>query len=193
MIHLRRAFAGLVVAALLCTTPACANEPEAVVLPKEVPEGLVPASVQDGKFSFYESDLPSVRRAFSEAGPDSLAADGRLWELRIGDRLVGALQISSLMPEVDLTDPDHRDKIVGQILPTARDQFDIDDVTVWSSSAREKTVFVWFSKDLYSVLTLKGGSADELDPEQILTDVVSQNVTSDAWVPLYVDDSLDDS
>ena len=184
---------GVAVAAVLALLfSGCGDEPEEVVLPIEVPDGLVPASVQDDRFKFFESELPSIRETFSNAGPDSLAADGRLWELRVGDRLVGALQISSLMPEVDLENPDHRGKIVGQILPTAREQFDIDDVTVWSSAARDKIVYLWFSKDLYAVLTLKGGSQDELDGERVLTEVVAQNVVSEAWDPLYIDDSVDE-
>lgn len=174
------------------TLGACGDEPAPQVLPIDVPDGLVPAKVQGDKFAFFESELPSVRDAFSNAGPDSLAADGRLWELRVGDRLVGALQISSLMPEVNLEDRDHRGMIVGQLLPTSRDQFEISDVTVWSSVAREKTVYLWFSKNMYAVLTLKGGSQDELDPEQVVSEVVAQNVLSEQWDPLYIDESLDE-
>ena len=175
------------------TLAACGDEPQEEVLPSDVPDGLVPATVQGDRFAFFESELPSVRESFSNAGPDSLAADGRLWELRTGDRLVGVLQLASLMPEVDLEDPAHRRQIVGQLLPTSRDQFDVADVTVWSSSARDKTMYLWFSKNMFAVLTLKAGSQDELDPEQVLTDVVTQNVASDEWEPLYIDDSVDDS
>lgn len=180
-----------VVVALGLGAAGCGDEPEAEALPMEVPEGLVPASVQGDRFKFYETELPSVRESFANAGEDSLAADGRLWELRIGDRLVGALQVSSLMPEVDLENPDHRQKIVGQILPTSRDQFELDDVTVWASNAREKTVYLWFSRQLFAVLTLKAGSEDELDPEQVLAEVVAQNVVAEGWDPLYIDDALD--
>lgn len=171
---------------------ACGDAPASVAVPPEVPDGLVPATVQGERFKFFESEVPGVRAAFADAGPDSLAADGRLWELRIGDRLVGALQVSSLMPELDPAQEKHRSQVVGQILPTSRDQFEIDDVTVWSSTAREKTVYLWFSKDLYFVLTLKGGSQDELDSEQVLTDVLAQNVTAEGWDPLYIDDSVDE-
>ena len=183
--------AGVLVTALV--TASCGDEPQEEVLPQDVPDGLVPATVQEGKFAFFETELPAVRKSFANAGPDSLAADGRLWELRIGDRLIGVLQLSSLMPEVDLENPAHRRQIVGQLLPTARDQFDVDDVTVWSSAAREKTVYLWFSKDMFAVLTLKPGSEDELDPEQVLTEVVAQNVASEEWDPLYIDDSIDQS
>jgi hypothetical protein len=190
---MRRTSTILAVAAVVLglATTACGDEPDVVVLPIEVPEGLVPASVQGDRFKFFESELPSIRESFANAGADSLAADGRLWELRLGDRLVGSLQVSSLMPEVDLENPDHRKQIVGQILPTSRDQFDIDDVTVWSSAAREKTVYLWFSRQLFAVLTLKGGSEDELDPEQVLTEVVAQNVVTEGWDPLYIDDAVD--
>ena len=177
--------------ALLVLLGACGEDEPPAALPIDVPDGLVPAAVQDGKFAFFESELPSVRKAFTDGGPDSLAADGRLWELRLGDRLVGALQMTSLMPEVDLANPDHRKKIVGQLLPTARDQFEVSDVTVFSSAARDKNIYLWFSQDIYAVLTLKGGSEDELDPERILSEVVAQNVQSEEWEPLYIDDSVD--
>ena len=192
MAHPRRLLAACVLAVALVTA-SCGDEPKEEVLPPDVPDGLVPATVQEGKFAFFETELPTVRKSFANAGPDSLAADGRLWELRIGDRLIGVLQLSSLMPEVDLENQAHRSQIVGQLLPTARDQFEVDDVTVWSSAAREKTVYLWFSKNLFAVLTLKPGSEDELDPEQVLTEVVAQNVASEAWDPLYIDDSIDQS
>ena len=184
----------LVAAALVlagATVGGCGGDDAPEVRPASVPDDLVPPAVQGDAFAFHESQLPQVEQAFADAGDQSLAADGRLWELRKGDRLVGSLQLTTLMPEVDLTDEDHRNSILGQLLPTNRDQFLIDEVRVWSTTSNNKTIYLWFGRDLYALMTLKGGSEDNLDPEQVLGDVIAYSVASDGWKPLYIDDDTD--
>lgn len=181
----RRAAAILV---MLVALGGCGNDPVEVAAPAAVPAGLVPASVQSNSYAFYKSELPGVKDAFANAGPNSVAADGELWELRKGDRLVGALQLTTLLPEVDLTNEDHRNQILRQLLPTARDQVVIDDVNVWISESGKKSVYLWFGRDMYALMTLKAGSEDDLDSEQVLTEVVSYAASSDNWKPLYIDD-----
>lgn len=173
---------------MLVALGGCGNDRVEVVAPAAVPPGLVPASVQSNSYAFYKSELPGVQDAFANAGPNSVAADGELWELRKGDRLVGALQLTTLLPEVDLTDEDHRNQILRQLLPTARDQVVIDDVNVWISESGTKSVYLWFGSDMYALMTLKAGSEDDLDSDQVLTEVVTYAASSDNWKPLYIDD-----
>ena len=180
------------VVALALLLGACGGDAPPPVRPAKVPEGLVPPGVQTNAFMFYESTLPQVKEAFANAGELSLAADGRLYELRKGDRLVGALQLTTLLPEVDLHKEEHRNKILRQLLPTARDEFMIDEVNVWSVVSDEKQVYLWFAEDMYALLTLKAGSEDQLDPEAVLTEIVQHNASSDAWKPLYIDDETID-
>lgn len=181
----------VVVAVMTVLTGACGDDPAPEVRPAMVPDDLVPAAVQGNEFAFHESQLPQVEQAFANAGEKSLAADGRLWELRKDDRLVGSLQLTTLMPEVDLTKEEHRNSILRQLLPTNRDQFLVDEVRVWSTASNNKTIYLWFGRDLYALMTLKGGSEDALDSEQVLGDVISHAVLSDEWKPLYIDDDTE--
>lgn len=182
--------AAALVLALVVATPllgACGKEAP-VVKPASVPDGLVPDTVQGGTYAFAESQLAQVRDAFANAGANSLVVDGRLWELRRADRLVGILQISTLLPELDLLRKDHRNQVIDQIMPTARDEILIGDVQVFTSSANQKTVYLWFADRMFNLLTLKPGSGDDLDPEQVLTEVLDQQSKSPAWKPVYFDD-----
>jgi hypothetical protein len=171
---------------------ACGGGKAVAVKPAAVPDGLVPASVQGGAYAFYPSDLPQVKDAFANAGANSLVADGKLWELRRDDRLVGILQLSTLLPELDLLKAEHRDQVIDQMLPTARDEILVGDVQVFTSVANQKTVYLWFGDHLFNLLTVKPGSGDDLDPEQVLTEVLDHESQSPAWKPVYFDDEDDE-
>lgn len=184
---------GALVLALAVGVGACGDEPEPVVAPALVPEGLVPASVQGDSLAFYETQAPGAVKAFADAGPDSLAADGRLWELRIGDRLIGVLQLTTLLPEVDLLDKDHRDTIVKQLMPTARDRIDIGDVAVWTATSSGKTSYLWFGEDMFCLLTIKPGTDDAIEPEAVLQDVLDHMVAAEGWDYVYFDDDAEEA
>lgn len=183
---MRRLLASVVVAVALLG--ACGKDAPEVVAPLPVPDGLVPATVQSDSLAFYETTLPGATEAFANAGEDSLASDGRLWELRKGDRLIGVLQLTTLLPEVDLLDTGNRDAIVKQLLPTARDRIDIGDVAVWSSTTAGKSTFVWFGDGLFSLLTMKPATDDAIEPEAVLQDVLDHMVAADAWKYVYFDE-----
>lgn len=176
------------VLALCALGSACGGDEEPAAAPQPVPDGLVPAAVQAQRLAFYETELPGAEAAFSEAGPKSLAADGRLWELRLGDRLVGVLQLTTLLDEVDITNTDHREPIIKQLLPTARDRIDIGDVSVWAGSSAGKTTYLWFGEGMFSLLTIKPGSDDGIEPELVLQDVLDHMVASPEWAYVYFDD-----
>jgi hypothetical protein len=175
------------VAVVVGPASACGKE-EPVVKPASVPEGMVPPQVQHDEYAFFESELPQVKSAFANAGANSLVADGRLYEMRKADRLVGVLQMSTVVPELDLANDKHRDQVIGQIMPTVRDRITIGDVVVFSSQANNKTVFLWFEKDMFNLLTIKPGSEDQLDAEGVLTEVLDHQTSLPGWDPLYFDD-----
>ena len=184
----RRLAAAALVVATLVGAGACGRDDAPPPKPAAVPDGLVPDAVQGGTYAFYESNLPQVKTAFANAGKNSLVADGRMWELRRADRLVGILQVSTLVPGLDLSNEDHRDQVINQILPTARDRLTVGDVTVFVSTADQKSVYLWFSKQTFHLLTLKPGSADDLDPEQVMTEVLDHETQAPGWSPIYFDD-----
>lgn len=169
----------------------CGDDPKPQAKPANVPEGLVPPTVQNGEFAFFKSEIVSAEEAFANGGPKSLASDGELWELRKGDRLVGSLQLTTVMPEVDLANKDHRGMILNQLLPTARDQVLIDEVNVWGTETKLKATYLWFGRDIFALMTLKGGSEDNLDPNLVLTEVVGHTAASDNWKPLYIDEEVE--
>ena len=187
----RRLVAFGLVAVALVAVGACGGHDAPPPKPAAVPDGLVPDSVQGGTYAFYESTLPQVKSAFANAGKNSLVADGRMWELRRADRLVGILQVSTLVPGLDLTNDDHRNQVINQIMPTARDRVTVGDVTVFVSNAQQKTVYLWFSTQTFHLLTIKPGSGDDLDPEQVMTEVLDHETQSAGWKPIYFDDEGD--
>lgn len=186
MTAVRRSLAGILATVLALAGTGCGGEGAPRLAPKAVADGLVPSKVQQ-QFEFHETSL-DVKGTFAEAGPDSLASDGRVWELRKADRLVGILQVTTLLPEVDIKDKDQRDTIVKQLLPTARDRLDVGDVAVWSSSAKGKSSYVWFGAGMFSLFTVKPGSQDALDPERALQDVLNHMVAAPSWEFVYFDD-----
>src|SRR4051794_13211862 len=186
---MRRSVLAVVVAALVVVGfGACGGDPPPPPKPKAVPDGLVPDAVQGGSYAFYESTLPQVKSAFANAGKNSLVADGRMWELRKADRLVGILQVSTLLPTVDLHDDGNRNQVINQILPTARDRLTVGDVTVFVSTAKEKFVYLWFSDQTFHLLTIKPGSGDDIDRERVMTEVLDHETQSPHWTPIYFDD-----
>jgi hypothetical protein len=166
---------------------ACGKE-EPLVKPASVPDGMVPQQVQNAEYAFFESELPQVKNSFANAGANSLVADGRLYEMRKADRLVGVLQLSTVVPELDLANTKHRDQVINQIMPTVRDRITVGDVVVFTSQANNKTVFLWFDKDMFNLLTIKPGSGDQLDAEGVLTEVLDHQTSLPEWDPLYFDD-----
>ena len=166
---------------------ACGGDPPVVAKPESVPDGLVPEKVADGALAFYENTTDGVKNAFANAGKESLAADGRMWELRKNDRLIGTLQLSTLMPDVKLDNKRHRDQILKQIMPATVDEIVLGDTTVWTTGSADKNSYLWFGEGMFAVLTLKGNE-DDLDADAVVTEVVGFATGSDNWKPIYFDE-----
>lgn len=161
---------------------ACGSGDGTIAAPvPRVPAELVPSDVADGTLKFYPKADEPTAQAFANAGDRSLQADAKLWELRQGDRLVGALQITTVVDKLDLARADDRDSLLRQIMLGTVDQLEVGEVPVWATAANDKVVYLWFSKGIFQVLQLKGS---ELEPERVLTDVLSFQTQSKAWKPL---------
>ena len=147
--------------------------------PSKVPVSLVPPSLTNGELVLTEDD--QARKAFAELGDRALVADGRLWQIRKGEQLVATLQVSTVKTKVDLANEEERTSIVKHILPGRRQQIDVDGLSISMSDSDDKTVFVWFGRDLFQVLQVK---STKLDPEAIVRDLVGFQSASPEWKAL---------
>jgi hypothetical protein len=176
----RRLSAAAVIALVLGGAAACGSDQPVAPLAK-VPVDLAPASVSAGTIKLYAKTDRATARAFADAGEKSLQADAKLWELRQGDRLVGALQITTVVPKLDLRKDKDRDSLLRQVMIGSVEQLAVGDLPVWVTSANDKVVYMWFGQGLFEVLQLKGS---QLQPEQVLTDLVKFQEQTKAWEPL---------
>jgi hypothetical protein len=148
----------------------------AAVPPPKVPVALVPPAFATGELRVTEDG--QARKAFSRLKDNALVADGRLWQIRQADRLVATLQVATVKTKVDLADGEQRRSIVNHILPGRRQEIDVNGVTVSMSDANDKTVYVWFGRDLFQVLQVK---STKIDPEAVVTELVGFQVQSPEW------------
>jgi hypothetical protein len=148
----------------------------AVGPPPKVPLALVPSALTAGTLTVSEDS--QARKAFASLGDNALVADGRLWQIRQSDRLVATLQVATVKTKVDLADEEQRRAIVNHILPGTRQEIDVNGLTVSTSDANDKTVYVWFGRDLFQVLQVK---STKIDPEAVITELVGFQVQSPEW------------
>lgn len=171
-------------AVLSCLAAACgggASETLSDEPPPRVPDGLVPDALGAEELRVRPYAGEEAQRAFAEAGEQALVADGRLWEIRDGETLVGVLQISTLKNRVDLAEEDQRDAIVGRILSGGTTSIEVEAVTVFFSETEDQTKYVWFGRRLFEVLTLKSSA---VEPEPIVTELVRFQLSREVWEPL---------
>lgn len=172
--------AALVVAVLLLTA-ACGKDPGVALAPPRVPDDLVPATYLDEGLLAIENTDEATEDALANARETTLAADTRVWEIRRGQRLVATLQISTVLPKVDLLDEDVRDRFVGQVIPGQVSRLRTGDVEVFTRSVDDKTTYLWFGSALFEVLQTKDRA---LEPESLLAAVVAFQDDKEGWVPL---------
>jgi hypothetical protein len=181
----------LVVVAVLVIGACGGGEKEVTLAPVPVDPALAPASIEAGGLNLFENTDDTTRDAFANAGSSSLMADGRLWEIRRAERLVGTLQITTVLPQVDLNEESRRQGIVRDILAGAVTRIRIDDVEVAMVSLQDRAQYVWFGQATVEILTVKGN--DEVDPEDVLREILDHQRSQVAWVPLADDLSSDRS
>ena len=169
----------LALAFALASAGCSGGKPDAAARPPaKVPMSLVPASLVNGELTLTITEDDQARKAFSQLSDRALVADGRLWQIRQDDQLVATLQVSTVKTKVDLANDDERTSIVKHILPGKRQEIDVNGLPVSMSDANDKTVFVWFGRELFQVLQVK---STRLDPEAIVRDLVGFQMNSPDW------------
>ena len=166
---------------LVAALAAGCGKQSAAVPPVEVDPKLAPPSLSTN-LKLYENRTKETVHAFGNAGKRSMVADGRIWEIRRADRLIGTLQISTVLPEVDLTDSKLRESMVRQILPGSLSSIRIGDVEVFTSAVNGKAVYVWFGARLFEVLQLRDRAIKDFEP--FATQVIDHQATVASWQPL---------
>jgi hypothetical protein len=159
----------------------CGKDAETAVAPERVPGDLVAGTYLDEGLLALENTDESTVDALANARDTTLAADTRIWEIRRGQRLVATLQISSVLPKVDLLDEDVRDRFVGQVIPGQVSRIRTGDVEVFTTSVNDKTTYLWFGSELFEILQTKDRA---LEPEELLAAVVAHQDDKEGWVPL---------
>ena len=166
---LRGAGLGLVMALALtaCSGPARQSAPA------RVPLTLAPTAISGGlTLSEYTGD----RKAFADAGRESLVADGRLWEIHLGHLLVGTLEIATVTNDVTLASGGDRSQILnGAMVGAVPVSINVSGVGVAVASAPERTLYVWFGRQVFEVLQLDD---QRVDPEKVLTSIVNYQQTT---------------
>ncbi len=163
--------AGLGLVLALAVT-ACSG-PARLAAPARVPVTLAPAGITGGlTLSEYSGD----RKAFAQAGRDSLVTDGRLWEIHLGHLLVGTLEIATVTNDVTLASSGDRSQILnGAMVGAVPVSIHVSGVGVAVASAPERTLYVWFGREVFEVLQLDD---QRVDPEAVLTAIINSQQTT---------------
>lgn len=164
---------------------ACGGGGDEVVVPARVEPALAPAAVGTN-LALHENTAPATVDGFANAGEKALISDGKLWEIRRADRLVGTLQITTLLPEVDVREEDVRNKITQQILVGSMLRLRIEGIeVVTSQTGGGKSLFVWFGDQMLVVVALRDRQLEEAEAyEGIIGDIIRHQATVPAWKPL---------
>ncbi len=172
----------LIAATAFSLSTACGNDAGVVAVEFErVNVALVPPVLAGGGLVVRE-DTKS-RRSFARLPRNALVADGRLFAVRQGDRLVATLQISTLVPEVELSDPQRLSEVVKKLLPGVRQELNVGDVLVHQVADEDTVTYVWFGRQMFEVLHIKGSS---VEPDAVLAEIIKFQTDSPAWKPLRV-------
>ena len=98
-----------------------------------------------------------------------MVAHGRVWEVRRGTTLVGALQVSTLKPKIKVGNPKQRQRLASLVVSGTVQRITVAGVEVTAARAADKVVFLWFGNQLFEVLQIKGAG---INPETILRDIL---------------------
>jgi hypothetical protein len=159
-----RARLGAALVLVACLFAACGQSGDSVAAAATAPTvapGLVPPSLHQGQLGTYE--YAKAGKGFAKAGPKSLVADGKLWEIRRSARLVGTIQVATLRPQVKVGSARDRDAIVAQLMPGQLTKLGMNGIEVFSSVASDKATYLWFGNQLFELLQLKTTVGTQLD------------------------------
>ena len=138
-----------------------------IAVPASVSSDMVPASVAGG---LLLREFTPARARFAKAGESSLVADGRVWEIRRGQTLVGTLQVSTVKPDVSVTDAnDRRDIVSGVMTGISYETVSVGETKVIASTAADKSLYLWFGHNLFEVLQVK---STKVDPDEVAAELI---------------------
>lgn len=171
-----RAFvlAGLVVAS------ACGDDEE-LADPTPVDVALAPATIPPD-LTLHENRDPATVETFANPSENTIVADARIWEIRRVDRLIGTLQITTLLPDIELTELSTRLKLVRQILASEPVSIRIGNTEVYQVRVGDKATFVWFGEHMMEVMQLRERGLEDFEPYAAA--IIEHQQTQPSWVPL---------
>ena len=105
----------------------------------------------------------------ASAGKRSMISEGRVWQIRRGTTLVGALQVSTLKPRIDVTSAKQRDSLAGLVMSGTVQHIQLAGVDVVMARTADKIIYLWFGDQMFEVLQLKGAG---IDPEGMLKSIL---------------------
>jgi hypothetical protein len=148
-----------------------------------VPVEIVPKDLPASGLTLHINNDKDTTDAFETAGPNALVGDGKVWEIRIGERLVGALEIATVKSRVNPAREKDRKAILGQILPGTTERIDILGQPVWTAKGDTKTkaVYVFFGAHMLGVLQLKGKG---IEINTVSSDLISRVTSQPLWEAL---------
>jgi hypothetical protein len=164
----------------LCAVAGCGqSRPPA---PAPVPTALAPTAVLNGSLHFYLNSAPNTVSAFRQDKKDALISDGKLWEIRRVDRLIGTLEIATVKPNINLAKASVRDNFTKPILVGATSDIRLggQEVSTLDSDDGVSTV-VWFGRGLFEVLQLKD---TVVTGPQLAQAIIQYQQTRPEWSPL---------
>jgi hypothetical protein len=161
----RAALLGAVLTALLT---ACGSGTDRVLVePASVSTDMVPPTLGEG---LTVHEFPAARKRFASAGESSLVADGRVWAIRRGQTLVGTLQVSTVKPDVSVTDKDDRKSIIGGVMTgISYETVEVGDTVVIASTAADKSLYLWFGPGFFEVLQVK---STKVEPDDLAAELI---------------------
>jgi hypothetical protein len=178
MRSLRPAVAASLLSALLLS--GCADKPKPA--PRPVPIALAPAKVLGGSLGLYLNTAAGTEAAFKQGAKESLIDEGKLWEIRRKDRLIGTLEIATVKPDVNLAKDDVRKQFTEPILVGSRSDIRVlgQEVNLVENEGGLATL-VWFGKGLFLVLQAK----DKLVTGPVLAQaIIEYQQSRSEWEPL---------
>ena len=89
----------------------------------------------------------SAEKRLISVGKQSLISEGRVFTIRQGANVEGALQVAAFSPGVEATPDQLRDGVLRDLAPGHRDVRSVRGAEVYRAPAGENVWFLWFAPD----------------------------------------------
>jgi hypothetical protein len=168
---------------------ACGGKSGGALVAPAMPTDVIPGHVDAaGGLTLKANTTTEVAKAFKSVGKTSLVKDGKVWDVRAGDRLVGMLELATISRRADTRDADDRTAIRRQILPGEPTELDFTGTPVYQSVDGSRNVFVWFGRQVFAALQLKG----DLDADAVANELITVILQDNHWPGLPPDDFIEE-